>query len=335
MKVFKVDESFQSKAKSILTIGNFDGIHRGHRHIINKCLEAAKELGTEKITAVTFEPHPVYLLKPEKAPKIITPLEMKVNLLEKAGVDELAVITDSTKLLNMPPEEFAKDFLAGRFNPAAIVEGCDFRFGYSRSGDIETLKKLGEVHGFKACCEELAELEFSVGRRRVSSSLIRDFLENGFVEDAASALWRPYRLIGEVVCGRGIGRQIGFPTANINPKIQIRPSDGVYAGFVQIGESREEVCRIDKQKLEPAVYSIGRARTFEDGNPTLTEAHLLRESKTLEKGLVGRWMAMDFIAKLREQRVFPDKDKLSEQISLDCRQAESILTEKKMSLYND
>ncbi|AQQ09555.1 Riboflavin biosynthesis protein RibF [Sedimentisphaera cyanobacteriorum] len=335
MKVFKVDESFQSKAKSILTIGNFDGIHRGHRHIINKCFEAAEELDAEKITAVTFEPHPVYLLKPDKAPKIITPLEMKANLLEKAGVDELAVITDSTRLLNMAPEEFAKDFLTGRFNPAAIVEGCDFRFGYSRSGDIDTLKELGKVHGFRACCEELAELEFSVGRRRVSSSLIRGFIEQGLAEDAMKALWRPYRLIGEVVPGRGIGRQIGFPTANINPTMQIRPSDGVYTGFVQIGESREEVCRIDRQKLQPSVYSIGRARTFEQGNPILTEAHLLQSSRELEEGLEGRWMAMDFIAKLREQRVFPNKDKLAEQIDADCRRAEKILSEDKKSLYND
>ena len=317
-----------------MSIGNFDGLHLGHRHIFKKCIEKARQIGADKVVAVTFEPHPVYLLRPEKAPKIITPFDIKAKLLENAGVDELAVITDSLKLLNMSPEAFVKDFLKAKFSPSAVIEGCNFQFGYGRSGNIGTLRELGKKYGFTAHCEELEEKNFSTGRQKISSTLIRHFIEQGQVEDASNALGRPYRLAGEVISGRGIGRTLGFPTANIDPFNQVHPGDGVYAGYVQIGDSIEDLATYSKPKLLPSVYSIGRAKTFNDGAPLLTEAHILDPSEEVMKGLYGKWIAMDFVFKIRNQQAFENRDALKAQIAKDCITAKNILNENGLGAYS-
>ncbi|MGE4285612.1 MAG: riboflavin biosynthesis protein RibF [Phycisphaerae bacterium] len=326
-------DDYKPDGFSVVTIGNFDGVHIGHLQIIKKARKIVDWHGADKVIAVTFEPHPVYLLHPEKTPKLVTTIDMKAELLERAGVDELAIITDSLRLLNMAPEQFVSDFLFRRFNLIAVVEGADFHFGYGRSGDIETLSKLGRKYGFSTHRVELHEMDFSSGRQKVSSTLVRRFIESGQCEDACLALGRPYRLYGQIIKGRGIGRTIGFPTANIEPVDQVQPADGVYAGYVQLEESEQSVTKYRPATLLPAVYSIGRARTFKDGCPLLTEAHILSTESIPAGEIYGKWLAMDFLFKLRNQQAFSDTGKLVSQIEKDCALARELLSANNLKMY--
>jgi riboflavin kinase / FMN adenylyltransferase len=335
MKVYDNPASLDNIPKGlVLSIGNFDGLHVGHRKIIESMKAAAKEYGTAGTadtacgtaglvgTAVmTFEPHPTAILHPEKAPGILTPLAYKKRLLEDSGIEHLIVITDSYELLNLSPADFISRFLIRRIKPSVVVEGPDFNFGYGRSGDINTLRELAKGK-FEVVVVEQKQIDIECGEHQgvCSSSLIRCLLENGKVDQAHKAMGRPYRLIGKTVEGRGIGKQIGFPTANIEPVDQIVPSEGVYAGFVSIADSMEGVCGPRQQRA--AAISIGRAKTFITDHPLLIEAHLLDEDPG---SLDGKFLAMDFIKQLRHQQRFESKDALAGQIEKDCRDAKSIL----------
>jgi riboflavin kinase/FMN adenylyltransferase len=325
MLIIDNKESLEKLEKDwALTIGNFDGVHLGHKQIIKTVAKACKDNAARGVAVMTFEPHPAVVLHPEKAPGLLTPLAMKKHLLKGLGVDCLIVLTDTLRLLNMSPGDFVDQFLMKTVRPSVVVEGPNFNFGYGRSGNIETLKTLAEQKGFKVV--EVAPKELNIegptGRRRVlcSSSLVRRLLENGQVEQAGSVLSRFYRLMGRTVTGRGVGREIGFPTANIEPENQIIPAEGVYAGFVQVGENLEGVCE-DLQQL-PAAFSIGRAKTFVSEHPLLVEAHILEEKVA---DLSGKYLAMDFVKRIRGQRRFESRDKLAEQIAKDCENARGIL----------
>lgn len=308
--------------KWVLSIGNFDGFHRGHREIIDTAKETASKHNC-KVAAITFRPHPATILRPERAPQLISSFEMKCHNIFEAGVDAIVAIEDSYELLNMSPEKFVDDFLMKAIKPLAFVEGSNFHFGYGRSGNIQTLTRLGKSRGFEVISVELKKLAFSDGLQRVSSTLVREFIENGRVNDAAKAMGREFRLIGEVVKGRGIGRTLGFPTANINPKNQIIPAEGVYAGWVMVGEKESDLC--NGGDAEPAVYSIGRAKTFVGENPLLIEAHILTDVPQIREGIYGKWLSMDFTTKLRDQQRFEDKDKLKAQIAKDRQRAMEAL----------
>lgn len=307
-----------------LTIGNFDGVHLGHQEIIKITAKVYKDNAARGVALMTFEPHPAVILHPEKAPGLLTPLAMKKYLLKELGVDCLIVLTDTLRLLNMSPDDFVEQFLMKTVRPSVVVEGPNFNFGYGRSGNIETLKNFGELKGFKVV--EVAPKELNIeglgGRRSVlcSSSLVRSLLENGQVEQAGSVLGRFYRLMGRTIAGRGVGRAIGFPTANIEPENQIIPAEGVYAGFVQIGDTLEAVCG-DLQKL-PAAFSIGRAKTFVSEHPLLVEAHILDQKVG---DLSGKYLSMDFVKRIRGQRRFETKEKLAKQIAEDCEKVKEIL----------
>jgi riboflavin kinase/FMN adenylyltransferase len=305
----------------VLTIGNFDGVHRGHQAVL--C--AAKTLAKERQTmaaAMTFDPHPVALLKPEAAPGILTPLSMKKLLMESLGIHYLIVIKDSLKLLNLSPEAFVHQFLVASLAPCAVVEGPDFNFGYGRSGNVETLRQIAPSANFDVV--EVPFNDFSDSYRtfpeKCSSTAIRQLLEEGDVRLASQILGRPYRLVGKTIPGRGVGRQRGFPTANIDPIGQILPSEGVYAGYVVGGERLEEV--VFGGLRRPAAISIGRAKTFSSEHPLLLEAHLL-ENKV--ENLKGKWLGIDFMRFLRHQQRFESKELLKAQIAHDIERAERIL----------
>ena len=322
MKVYDNSALLENIPKGlVLSIGNFDGLHLGHKKIIESVKTAVKEYGSVGSAVMTFEPHPAAILRPEKAPGILTPLAYKKRLLEDSGVEHMIVITDSYELLNLSPADFISRFLIRRIEPGVVVEGPDFNFGYGRSGDINTLRELGKGR-FEVVIVEQEQIDIECGEHRgvCSSSLIRCLLENGKVDQALSAMGRPYRLIGKTVEGRGIGKQIGFPTANIEPVDQVVPAEGVYAGFVSIADSMEEVCAAGQQRA--AAISIGRAKTFISDHPLLIEAHLLDEDPG---SLDGKFLAMDFIKQLRHQRRFESKDVLAEQIEKDCRAAKDVL----------
>ncbi len=321
MKILETISGLGQATKGcVLTIGNFDGVHLGHREIIAGARQIAREKGTE-LTAMTFEPHPVAVLYPERAPGVLTPLGMKKYRLAQCGVDSLIVLDGNPELLSLSPDDFASRFLVENIRPSVVVEGSDFNFGADRAGNIETLQTLGLRKGFEVCVIEPRMIKLSTGQSvRVSSTVIRYMLESGHVADAGAALGRPYRLAGEIIPGRGIGKKLGFPTLNMKKPEQVIPAEGVYAGFVRVGDSEKDVLGSDE--TIPAAYSIGQARTYGDDFPLLIEAHLLNEHVD---AVPGKYMAMDFTERIRAQHKFKTPEELSRQIAKDCAVAKEML----------
>jgi len=308
------------KKGSVLTIGNFDGVHLGHGQILTAARQTAMKR-KRQFVVMTFEPHPLAVLFPEKAPGILTPLALKKHLLAEFGVDCLFVSKSTPELLSLSPEDFVQRFLVENIQPNVVVEGESFNFGRGRDGSIQTLEKLGTEKGFDVSVVEAKEVKLSTGQTvKVSSTIIRDLLADGKVADAAVALGRPYRLIGQVIPGKGKGKQLGFPTINMKPPQQLIPDEGVYAGFVEIGDSFEQVCRA-KEKI-PTAFSIGRAKTFISDHPLMVEAHILGQDPG---DLHGKFLAMDFVEFIRHQQKFNSPEQLSNQIAKDCKKAKEIL----------
>jgi len=214
-----------------------------------------------------------------------------------------------------------QQFVAEKIQPSVVVEGRSFNFGSDRAGNVDVLQKLGSEMGFEVSIIKAKEVKLSTGQTvTVSSTVIRDLLASGRVADATVALGRPYRLIGQVVPGLGKGKQLGFPTANMQPTEQLVPAEGVYAGFVEIGDTAEQVCKTHK-KL-PAAFSIIRPETPGCGHSLAIEAHLLMEDVGQ---LHGKWLAMDFMRRIRGQQRFKTDSELAAQIAKDCEKAKNIL----------
>lgn len=321
MKVIRdIKEWDKKQSGCVLSIGNFDGVHVGHRLILDRAKKEANRR-QKRLVAMTFEPHPVAVLHPEKNPGVLTPLEMKEYYLSDCGVDVLVVLPGDRELLSLSPEEFVEEFLTRNIRPGVVFEGEDFNFGSGRSGGLDILGRLGKEKGFEVRIIDEKEITLSSGESvRASSSLIRNLLEAGRVSEAAGVLGRPYRLIGRVIKGHGKGRQLGFPTANLEGSNQVIPGEGVYAGFVHFGEKIDELCGRGEARF--AAFSIGRAQTFGEYNSRLIEAHLLEENVP---DLIGSKMAMEFIQRLRAQKRFASEKELLAQIEKDCKRAGRIL----------
>ena len=308
---------------SVLTVGNFDGVHLGHQQILSSAKKTAVERHTQ-LVVMTFEPHPLTVLRPQQKPELLTSLALKKHLIAKAGADCLFVIKSTPELLSLSPDEFVERFISKGIQPSIVVEGESFNFGSERRGNAQTLQKIGREKGFLVSVIEPKEIQLSTGQTiKISSTLIRDMLKKGSVSDAALALSRPYRLIGLIVPGRGKGKQLGFPTANMAPPGQLVPAEGVYAGFVKIADSEQEVCAA--KAIVPAALSIGRTQTLGADIPLLIEAHLLIDDVG---ELYDKWLAMDFIQRIRSQQKFDTEKDLSDQIAKDCEMAKEILADK-------
>jgi len=324
MKVIEITPALAELARigkgGVLTIGNFDGVHIGHKEILAVARQTAAKRAVE-LAVMTFEPHPLTILHPEKGLGILTPLALKKHLLAEFQVDCLLVVKSTHELLALSPQDFVQRFLVRNIQPGVVVEGHSFNFGSGRTGSIDLLQQLGAEKDFEVVVVDGKGVKLSTGQSlTVSSTVIRDLLKAGSVAEAATVLGRPYRLIGRVVPGKGKGKELGFPTANMQPSAQLVPAEGVYAGLVEIGDSFEDVC-ITNQKL-PAAFSIGRFGTSRCERPPLIEAHLLMEDIGR---LYDKWLTMDFIERIRDQRKFHTESQLSAQIAKDCRKAREIL----------
>ncbi|MHC4396919.1 MAG: bifunctional riboflavin kinase/FAD synthetase [Planctomycetota bacterium] len=321
MKIIKTVSDLEKIEKGcILTIGNFDGVHIGHQ----KVLTAAREIATRnntKLIMMTFDPHPLAVLQPQKTPGILTPLPLRKHLLAELGVDYRLVLKTNLEMLKLSPANFVDKYLVKAIQPRVVVEGESFNFGFNRRGNVHTLYNLGSEKGFEVVIVEAREAKLSIGRTvKISSTLIRNMLAEGKVADSAAALGRPYRLIGQVIPGRGRGKVLGFPTANMQPPNQVIPAEAVYAGFVEIGDDFEQACTA-KQRI-PAALSIGTSSTYGSDIPLLIEAHILTDNV---KNLLGKWLAVDFVKRIRSQEKFETEKELADQIAKDCERAKEIL----------
>ncbi len=295
---------------AVLAIGNFDGVHLGHRAVFAAARDRAERLGAPW-GVLTFEPHPRELLAPQHAPARLTPFRLKAELIAAAGADLLIVLPFDRALAALEPERFVAEVLARRIGARAVAAGADFRFGRGRSGDMDTLERAGARHGIAV--EPVPPVV--VDGERCSSTVIRAHLEAGRVDRAARLLGRPHEIEGLVRPGDRRGRTLGFPTANLEPRparVQ-RPGPGVYAVRARIGHDR-------RGPWLPGVANLGRRPTF-DGEELRLEVHLL--DGTFD--LYGRKLAVRFVERLRAERRFSGPAELAAQIAADCAAARRVL----------
>jgi riboflavin kinase/FMN adenylyltransferase len=300
MKVYHGIEGLkQVPGGAVVSIGNFDGLHLGHQKIIQ--MMQAVRTAAAQLAVVTFEPHPLTVLRPQLAPPRLTPPPVKQKLLESAGVDGLIILPPTSQVLNLTAEQFWA-ILRDDVRPSHLVEGSSFNFGKGRGGTIDKLREWAgqsnvELHAISAV--EVALLDLQVVQ--VSSSLIRWLISYGRVRDAAICLGRPYVLRGSVIRGHGRGRTIGVPTMNLDVRDQLVPAQGVYAGR----------CTVDGTVF-PAAVSIGTAPTFGDAGLQI-EAHLIG----FTGDLYDRTIELEMIDWVREQIRFDGVERLKRQIAMD------------------
>ncbi len=296
--------------RTVVTVGNFDGVHLGHQHVIRRACEVADEIGVAHVVAVTFDPHPIAVLRPEHAPPTLTTTEARVPLLEAAGVDDVLVVPFSRDIAAWSPERFVDEILVDALHAKAVVVGANFRFGCRAAGDVPLLRELGEHRDFVT--EGIA---LDGGPQVWSSTYIRNCLSAGDVEGATEALGRPYAVRGEVVRGDRRGKDLGYPTANVPTSgMQAAPADGVYAGWLRRLDGGDEPL--------PAAISVGTNPTFEGDRERRVEAYVL-DRDDLE--LYGVPVEVSFVARLRGMLRFHSVDELVATMAEDVRRAREVL----------
>ncbi len=263
----------------------------------------------------TFEPHPRRVLQPERAPRLLTTLDQKLELLDAAGVDIAVVEPFDREFAKLPAERFVRDILHARLQPLELYVGYDFHYGRDREGSMNTLTQLGPHLGFAVTIVP----EVKLGDRDVNSTRIRELLAAGAVEEASTLLGRPYTVRGRVVQGDRRGRGLGFPTLNLAPENEILPAIGVYAGRVRFLDDGEPA----RGSCFDAVTNVGRRPTFKPDDPVLAEAHLL----DFDADAYGRRIDLNFVRHLRGEQRFAGVDALRAQISADVEHARRVLDE--------
>jgi len=289
----------------VVALGNFDGVHVGHQEVLRRAVEEGRRRGM-KVVAATFHPHPRTVLGAGDPPKLLTPVELRCEMLLRYGADEVWVIAFDVALSRKTPEQFIKDVLIGEGGAGVVVVGENFRFGHKAEGHFSDLLRLMGEAGGTAVGVQVRGGSMEGG---ISSTRIRALISGGEVTEAGGLLGRPYVLRGEVVVGDKRGRSIGFPTANVLPDVDaVIPARGVYAGFVRFGEEEYAACT-----------NVGVAPTFGRTDNRI-EAHLL----DFEGDLYGRVVDVSFVKRIREERRFSGVDELTEQIRRDVEEARII-----------
>ena len=289
---------------SVVLIGVFDGVHKGHQLLLNRAKEIADG---RNIVALTFDPHPMQVLAPDRAPTLLTTLADRVELLKIHNADQVAVLKFNEKFAAMSPADFVKDVLVGQLSASTIIVGKNFTYGHKAAGNVASLIKDGQEFNFTVDVQDLQSGEGEI----ISSSRIRNLVTSGQVEEARKLLSRPHRLDGVVVHGEKRGREIGYPTANLgNIDGQTIPSDGVYAGWLTVGIN-----------FWPAAISIGTNPTFAGERARQVEAYAL-DQEGLD--LYDKNASIEFGWRLRDTLKFDGLEPLLVQMKLDCDQARSL-----------
>jgi riboflavin kinase/FMN adenylyltransferase len=306
MEVIRKAKDFNRSFKNpVLTIGNFDGVHRGHQRIFQRVREHAQKIGGESI-AYTFDPHPVELFNPEKDPFLLIPVEERLRLIGDLGIQVLICAPFTRQFANLRAEEFVRDILFRQIGVRKIFVGQNTSFGRGREGNAALLKEFGQQMGFDVEIVEAVE----IGGATVSSSRIRTLIRQGDMEGAAELLGRYPFLVGEVVQGHGRGaKKLGFPTANLKVSRVLVPSPGIYACWAVLEGRRY-----------PAVADLGWNPTFQDQKFSI-EVHILN----FTQDIYGRTLSVEFVRRLRDEVAFSGPEELVAQIKKDILLAKEIL----------
>ena len=294
--------------RTVVTIGNFDGVHLGHQHVVRRAGEDARERHAE-LVVVTFDPHPFAVLRPEHAPPILTTVDERLRLLDAAGVDAALVIPFDREIAEWTPEEFIDRVLVAALHACAVVVGANFRFGHKAAGDVALLTEAGRTRDFV-----VDGIGLDGGPQVWSSTYVRNCLAAGDVEGAAEALGRPFSVRGLVVEGDRRGRELGYPTANVPTSVlAAAPADGVYAGWLT---------RLDTGDRLPAAISVGTNPTFDGQRDRRVESYVLDRT---DLDLYGVEVEVEFVAHLRGMVRFDGVDALVAAMAGDVEHARAIL----------
>jgi riboflavin kinase / FMN adenylyltransferase len=303
-----IDRFGARRGRTALTIGNFDGVHIGHREILNRV--TANALSNDRISAVlTFHPHPAQVLRPAAAPTLLETIDQRLARLEQAGINAALVVRFDRELAALSPQQFAESFLAETMRAAVIFVGQNFRFGHRQSGDVHMLGQLGAQLGFKVEIVPPVYQEIEGERLIVSSSAIRAAVREGRMEDAERMLGRPFVLEGEIRTGTGLGRKLVVPTLNLSTEQETLPKLGVYATETTVAGANYN-----------SVTNVGMRPTF-DGVKLAIETHLFGFSEMLTNGP----MTIRFRTRIRDEKKFSGPEELKQQVLRDIEAAKEYL----------
>jgi len=305
-----LDEIKAPYPHAVVTIGNFDGVHKGHQAILHQVIEHAETINGTSV-AITFEPHPMKVLSSNGSPPLITLYEQKVELIRQTGIDVLVCIPFNREFAAVTAETFVEDILIQKIGMKAIVIGKDYKFGRNRKGSVEFLQQRADQYDIEVIVADWIPISHQY-LERISSTRVREIVTEGRVEDAKHLLGRYYQIRGEVVTGRQRGGpMLGFPTANIKLVDELCPKAGVYAVTVEWQKTRYK-----------GVANIGYAPTFDDYLFTV-EVHIFE----FKFDVYGETIRVNFIQRIRDEKKFAGIDELHDQISKDCDQARQILSD--------
>jgi len=303
MRVLRGLETGPPPSGAIVTIGNYDGLHRGQRAVLDRVIAISRASAAPSMV-VSFDPHPLFVLDPERAPKRLTTDPQRLRLLESWGLDALLLLRFDPHLAALSAESFVRDLLVGRLAVREIFVGSRFGFGRGRAGNLDLLQRLGAELGFRA--SGVPELE--IDGAPVSASRIRALLEEGRAEAAADLIGRPYAVLGEVVRGAHRGTELGFPTLNLDSENEILPRNGVYVVDIRLaGEAG----------ARPGVANVGVRPTIGEDERALVEAHLF----DFDRSCYGEEVEVRFLRRIRAERRFPSLTALRRQIGVDVEAA--------------
>jgi riboflavin kinase/FMN adenylyltransferase len=313
VNVFRGSTPFSAGPACALTIGNFDGVHRGHRALLKELVAGARERGLVSCV-LTFEPHPKEFFSPEQAPPRILNLRDKLAALAKLGIDRVVVEHFNSAFARLSPEEFVSEIIVKRLNTKWILIGDDFCYGAKRAGNFASLKAAGEKYGF-----EVSSIQTILeDGERISSSALRTALANGNMKQAEKLLGRPYGISGHVIHGQQLGRQLGFPTLNLAVANHLHHRKPATTGIFTA-----QVLGLGDKPL-PGVASLGVRPTIEDKGRVLLETHIF----DYQQDVYGKIITVELLEKIRDEEKYDDLDTLTHAIAQDAKQARNYFQKK-------